>query len=156
MRALLLFLAVLMAPAVAADFSGRVLKVQDGDRLTVLVNRQQVRVRLESIDAPELGQAFGKRSRRSLADICAAKIASVVRTGKDRYGRTLGWVTCAGVEANSAQVRRGMAWVFARYIGASSPLYELEAYARLREIGLWADARPVAPWEWRTANRKSK
>jgi endonuclease YncB( thermonuclease family) len=148
MRAVLLLAVLAFTPGAAvADFTGRVVKVSDGDTLTVLVNKIQIRVRLESIDAPERGQAFSKRSQQSLAKMCAAKLTSVVRTGKDRYGRTLGWVTCAGVEANSEQVRRGMAWVFARYVAASSPLYELEAYARLRQIGLWADAQPVAPWE---------
>jgi endonuclease YncB( thermonuclease family) len=34
-------------------------------------------------------------------------------------------------------------------------LYELEAYARLRQLGLWADPKPVAPWEWREQKRSS-
>jgi endonuclease YncB( thermonuclease family) len=157
MRAALFLLAVLVAPSGAwADFTGRVVKVQDGDTLTVLVNRQQIRVRLESIDAPELRQPFGKRSRQSLADMCAGKDAHVNDRGKDRYGRTLGGVTCAGVDANSEQVRRGMAWVFARYVPVGSPLYEFEAYARLRQIGLWADPQAVAPWDWRAAKRRSE
>jgi endonuclease YncB( thermonuclease family) len=42
-----------------ADFTGRVAKVSDGDTLTVLVNKTQVRVRLDAIDAPERGQTFG-------------------------------------------------------------------------------------------------
>jgi endonuclease YncB( thermonuclease family) len=63
-------------------------------------------------------------------------------------------VTCAGIEANSEQVRRGMAWVFTRYVPMGSALYEAEAYARLRQIGLWADPKPVAPWEWRAAKRR--
>jgi micrococcal nuclease len=46
-----------------------------------------------------------------------------------------------------------MAWVFARYVPVNSPLYEMEAYARLRQLGLWADPQPVAPWEWRAKTR---
>jgi len=130
MRAVL-FLAVLAiaSSAALADFTGRVVKVADGDTLTVLV-KKQVRVRLDGIDAPESRQAFGKRSRQSLAALCAAKDARVVKRGKDRYGRTIGVVTCAAVEPNSEQVRRGMAWVFVRYAPASSPLYGLECTAR--------------------------
>lgn len=69
MRVLFEIAAVALAAttAIAADFSGKVLRVQDGDSLTVLVDQTQVRVRLVDIDAPELGQAFGKRSRESLA-----------------------------------------------------------------------------------------
>jgi endonuclease YncB( thermonuclease family) len=138
-----------------ADFTGRVVKVADGDTLTVLVNKTQIRVRLDGIDAPESKQAFGNRSRQSLAELCAGKSADVGERGKDRYGRTIGRVTCAGMDANTEQVRRGMAWVYARYVAVNSPMYELEAYARLRQIGLWADAHPVAPWEWRAERRLS-
>jgi endonuclease YncB( thermonuclease family) len=109
MRAVLFFLAVAVAPDLAfADFTGRVVKVADGDTITVLVNKTQIRVRLDGIDAPERGQAFGKRSQQSLAQLCAAKDAYVAERGKDRYGRTIGVVTCAAVEANSEQVRRGI------------------------------------------------
>src|SRR2546426_11259889 len=104
MRPFLLAVAVAAAPGIAcADSSGRVVNVHDGDTLTVLVERTQVRVRLVDIDAPELKQAFGKRSRQSLADICAGKVADVAERGKDRYRRTLGRVTCAGTDANAEQ-----------------------------------------------------
>jgi endonuclease YncB( thermonuclease family) len=154
MRAVLLLAVLALAPGAAlADFTGRVVKVADGDTLTVLVDKKHIRVRLDGIDAPERGQAFGKQSRQSLAQLCAAKDARVVERGKDRHGHTAGVVTCATVEANSEQVRRGMAWAFKGYVPMGSALYELETYARLRKIGLWADARPVAPWDWREAQR---
>jgi endonuclease YncB( thermonuclease family) len=80
----------------------------------------------------------------------------VVSTGKDRYGRTLGWVLCDGIEANTEQVRRGMAWVFVRYAAKNSALYAVEARARQHRVGLWADARPVAPWDWRAQKRTTE
>lgn len=143
----------LLSSPTLADFTGRVVKIADGDTLTVLVNKTQIRVRLDAIDAPESGQAFGKRARQSLAELCAAKDARVADRGKDRYGRTIGRVTCAGVDANSEQVRRGMAWVFVRYAPKDSPLYGLEAQARSAKRGLWAHPGAVAPWEWRRAQR---
>ena len=106
-------------------------------------------MRLDSIDAPESRQAFGKRSRQSLAELCAVKNAHVAERGKDRYGRRIGVVTCAAVEANSEQVRRGLAWVYVKYAPTGSPLYGLEGEARMQRLGLWAAPRPVAPWEWR-------
>jgi endonuclease YncB( thermonuclease family) len=96
---------------------------------------------LKEIDAPESKQAFGKRSRQSLAQICEKKSARVSWTEKDRNGRTLGRVWCGGIDANAEQVRRGMAWVFDRYVKDWS----------LYRLGLWADAAPVPPWEWRKA-----
>lgn len=139
--------------AANADFTGRVINVSDGDTLTVLVKKTQVRVRLESIDAPESKQAFGKRSRQSLAEICANKTAWVIDTRKDSYGGTVAWVKCDAVHANVEQVRRGMAWVFDKYATAKSPLFRVEADAKRQRLGLWADPRPVPPWEWRAAKR---
>jgi len=149
MRLALAAALIVSSTTALADFTGRVVKVADGDTLTVLVNKTQIRVRLDGIDAPERGQAFGKRSQQSLADMCAAKQARVEDRGRDRYGRTIGRVHCGGIDANSEQVRRGMAWVFVRYVAKGSPLFELEANARLRQLGLWADAGTVPPWEWR-------
>lgn len=157
--AYLLFSALLSAvfvPPAHADFAGRVINVADGDTLTVLVAKSQVKVRLDSIDAPESKQAFGTRSRQSLAELCAGKAASVADLGKDRYGRTIGRVTCAGTDANAEQVRRGMAWVFVRYAPKASPLYALESEAMATRRGLWADPHAVAPWEWRAAQKRRK
>ncbi|HKQ28144.1 MAG TPA: thermonuclease family protein [Burkholderiales bacterium] len=154
MRAVI-FLAVLCATpcAALADFVGRVVKVSDGDTVTVLVERKQVRVRLDAIDAPELKQSFGARSKQSLTELCAAKSVRVIERGLDRYGRTVGWIICDGVDANSEQVRRGMAWVYERYAPRNSPLYGLQGEAHDTRRGLWADPQPMAPWEWRRKTR---
>lgn len=146
----LLFTALLLLTSPAwADFDGRVVNVHDGDTLTLMVDRTKVRVRLVDIDAPELHQAFGRRSRDSLADMCAGQAAHVTEKGKDRYNRALGHVRCAGVDANTEQVRRGFAWVFVRYAPKDSPLYELQTAAKLEHRGLWVEHGAVPPWEWR-------
>ena len=149
MRLLCCALCCLYAGLAAAELAGRVLAVHDGDSLTLSVEGANVRVRLDGIDAPELGQRFGKSARRSLKKMCAGKDATVVDRGKDDQGRVVGSVSCGGVDANTEQVRRGMAWVFQRYLPLGSPLYEAESNARLRGIGLWRDSDPVPPWEWR-------
>lgn len=150
MRYLLLLSAFISLEATADTISGRVVAVADGDTVTIVdANHKRHRIRLAEIDAPERKQAFGTQSRQSLVELCLKKPAEVVTQGKDSHQRSLGAVTCAGVDANAEQVRRGMAWVSARQTGPVSPLYELEAYARLRGIGLWARPKPVAPWEWR-------
>src|SRR4051812_6258753 len=137
----------------AADLDGKVVRVHDGDTITILVNQRQVSVRLVEIDAPELHQAFGRRSRDSLAGMCAGRQAHVVEHGRDRYKRVLGRVTCGSFDANTEQVRRGMAWVFVRYASKNSPLYRLQSEARLEQRGLWSDPHAVAPWQWRTLKR---
>ena len=149
MRArLLLLLLVLAQPAWAQTIVGKVVRVSDGDTLTLLVERTQVKVRLVEIDAPESKQAFGERSRKSLGDMCAGQQATVRYTSRDKYGLVLGRVECQGLDANSEQVRRGMAWVYDRYVTDRS-LYALQNEARTGHLGLWADKRPTAPWDWR-------
>jgi endonuclease YncB( thermonuclease family) len=151
--ACLLFLA---HAAVADELVGLVVSVQNGDTLTVHVSHEMVRIRLIDIDAPEKKQAFGTRSRQSLGEICHGKKARVDDRGLDRYGRTLDQVTCAGVDANAEQVRRGMAWVYVRYAPKDSHLYGIEAEARLHRRGLWRDAKPMPPWEWRPQSRRQR
>ena len=139
---------VLFSNCACADFSGKVINVADGDTITVLRNTDQIRVRLTEIDAPEKRQSFGSKSRHSLHDICLGKIAFLREFGVDRYGRTLGRVSCAGVDANAEQVRRGMAWVYDRYVTDRS-LYRLQEEARSAKRGLWSDVDPMPPWEFR-------
>jgi endonuclease YncB( thermonuclease family) len=107
----LVFAVSVVGSSYASTFDAPVVRVVDGDSLIVLVDGQQMRVRLKEIDAPELKQPFGKRSRQSLTDLCASKRARVMWTEKDRNGRLLARVWCSGVDANAEQVRRGMAWV---------------------------------------------
>jgi len=140
--------------AAAEKIIGRVVAIQDGDTLTVLVDRRQLKVRLANIDAPESRQPFGTRSKQSLSDLCFKKEARLETNGHDRYGRTIATVYCAGADANAAQVRQGMAWVFDRYASPSSPLYALQNEARTVRRGLWSDPSPVPPWEWRGLQRK--
>ena len=139
-------------PSAAALIVGLVVAIADGDTLTVLnEDFQQVKVRLAEIDlgvAPEKKQAFGTRSRQSLGELCHEKRAEVRVIDIDRYKRIVGRVSCAGVDANAAQVRRGMAWVYDRY-AKDKTLYRLQDEARSSGRGLWVDRSPVPPWEWR-------
>ena len=46
----------------------------------------------------------------------------------------------------------GMAWVFDRYV-SDRGLYAVQDEARAAQRGLWGDADPVAPWEWRKSSQ---
>jgi endonuclease YncB( thermonuclease family) len=131
----------------------RVVAVHDGDTLTALVAQRQIRVRLIDIDAPELGQPYGARSKQSLSELCFGQDAELEVRSLDRYGRTLAQISCAGKDANAEQIRRGYAWTYTRYAPRNSPLHALEREARTARRGLWGDPAPVAPWEWRRNGR---
>lgn len=129
-----------------------VIGIADGDTLTVLHDRQPVKIRLANIDAPEKKQPFGQRSKQSLSDLCWQKDATYQVEAKDRYGRTVAIVSCGGVEVNRAQVERGLAWVYPRY-NRDPGLPALQEQAREGKRGLWADPSPIPPWEWRRGGR---
>jgi micrococcal nuclease len=129
-------------------FAHKVIGISDGDTMTLLVDSKPVKIRLANIDAPEKKQAFGEKSKESLSDICWGTDATYEAQTIDRYGRTVAVVTCNGVEANTEQVRRGLAWVYPKY-NKDSMLPAIEADARNRKIGLWGDRDPIAPWEFR-------
>jgi hypothetical protein len=63
---LLVFLPLLFPALCLADFSGRVVRVVDGDTVQVLADGKMMKVRLNGIDAPESGQPFGQRSKQNL------------------------------------------------------------------------------------------
>jgi endonuclease YncB( thermonuclease family) len=150
MRWLLIVFLLPLAHSVRAEtLSGTVTSVVDGDTLTVVdAQKRRYRVRLAEVDAPESKQAFGIKSARSLYGLCFGKPAQVEWKTKDRNKLYIGHVTCGGIDASAEQVRRGMAWVSPSFTQPGSPLYELEAHARVRGIGLWADPRPIPPWDW--------
>lgn len=147
--------ALYAVPSHARELHGLVIGVADGDTLTVLVNRERVRIRLAEIDAPERGQPYGTRARQSLAELCQERVATVAPAGIDRYGRTVGVVSCDGIVANREQVRRGLAWVYSRYARRDSPLYAVQREARTQARGLWQADDPQPPWEWRNRRRAS-
>jgi endonuclease YncB( thermonuclease family) len=153
-RILVMALCAAASHAAFAELNGKVVGVSDGDTLTLRVDGASVRVRLDGIDAPELGQPYGKSARRSLVQICSGKAATAVERGKDDEGRILASVRCGEIDANAEQVRRGMAWVRLRYVPFGSPLYEAETNARLQKVGLWRGKEPMPPWEWRARQTK--
>jgi micrococcal nuclease len=151
----LMALCAAFSAGAATELKGPVVGIRDGDTLTIRVEGKNVQVGLDGVDAPELGQPYGKSARQSLAQLCRGKEATVVERGKDEEGRVLASVRCGDIDVNAEQVRRGMAWVRLRYLPLGSPLYEFETNARLRGVGLWRAADPVAPWEWRSRAQKA-
>lgn len=142
-------------------FTGRVVRVADGDTITVLdESNRQHKVRLQGIDAPEKGQAFGTVSRQHLASLVAGKQVAVEWRKRDKYGRVVGKVLQTSTDAGLQQVRAGMAWHYKRFqheqLTVDREGYaEAEQYARGKAIGLWVEPGATPPWEWRNMRRTS-
>lgn len=144
--------AVLLLSLLLTDITGECVAVSDGDTIKILVDEEQITVRLASIDAPEKKQPFGTKSREHLAKLVFRKECVVEVTGKDRYGRKIGKVRVNDVDINSRMVEDGFAWQYKQY-NKSKELEQIERDAREAKRGLWADKDPVAPWEWRKAQK---
>jgi endonuclease YncB( thermonuclease family) len=85
---------LLALPALAADTTivGKVVGVQDGDIRTLRPKNETLKVRLSGIDTPELGQPFGNNGKQAPSALAFGKTATIKSSGKDRYGRTLGYI----------------------------------------------------------------
>ena len=143
------------APGRTSTHVWRVVGVHDGDTLTCLdeTNTQQ-KVRLAEIDAPELGQDYGKVSREALAEMVFGKTVTVTEEGKDRYGRWIAHLQLSGVDVNRQMVATGNAWHYADY-SRDTTLATLQTDAQTRRLGLWSQPEPVAPWDFRQTVKKA-
>lgn len=147
----IVFLFAVSHLATAYDLHGRVVKVADGDTLTLLTpDNRQHRIRLEQIDAPESNQPWGKRSKEALIAMVANKNITVKVSGKDRYGRFIGTPFLNSTDICKEQIKRGNAWVYVQY-AKDAQLKSLESYAQKNRVGLWSlpESQRIAPWVWR-------
>lgn len=142
-------------PIPTFDITGRVVRVADGDTVSVLdAKKKQHKIRLYGIDTPERDQPHGRQSRQALAAIVADEPVGVVIVETDEYGRIVGTLYHEGVNVNAAMVRSGDAWWYRHYAPHNRLLSEAEKAARRESKGLWAASDPVPPWDWRRQQRQ--
>ncbi len=141
---------IVAGAAVAGEspMTGKCVKVLDGDTLIIECEKAQRTVNIEGIDAPELDQPWGKVVRNFVRDLVRGEdvqVEVVEVTGDTVLAR----VTVNGIDLSEMLVSRGLAWVPEE--SADSDLTELSAKARELPCGLWMDADPQSPWEFREA-----
>lgn len=148
LRCLAYVLLLVGGPAEAAEFSGKVIAVLDGDTLLVQRGGKPVKVRLAEMDAPEKAQPYGAASQKSLAELVMGQQIRVAVRAVDNYGRLIATVRVNGTNANHEQVRRGMAWEYSRF-HSNRELMALQREAQQARRGLWAGENAVEPSQWR-------
>ena len=145
MRYAFLCLALLVTFLATAE---PVVRVKDGDTITVMSGGQEVDIRLADIDAPESDQPRGVQAHRVLQSLLEGQEVELGLVGGDAYRRVVARVSAGGVDINAELVHRGLVWVTRDYDPAPD-LVALEDEARKAGSGLWADADAVPPWVWR-------
>jgi endonuclease YncB( thermonuclease family) len=138
-------------------YLGQVQRVVDGDTVQLLTSDyEQIRVRLYGIDAPERSQDGGPQSQAALRGLIEGRQVTVEVLDVDRYGRLVGLIFLDGLSVNLEMVERGQAWVYDSYCKdkeACQGLSAAQGRAREARLGLWADASPVPPWDYRRRAR---
>jgi len=137
--------------------------VIDGDTLDI----GTARIRLEGIDAPELGQSCatrphsgdavrpsgggwknaGRQAATALRRMIGRQPVVCRVLGTDRYGRSLASCRAGQHDLNAEMVRNGWAWAFVRY---STTYVDEERAARRNSVGVWRYACEPA-WAFRSA-----
>ncbi|MDU1892742.1 MAG: thermonuclease family protein [Dysgonomonas sp.] len=133
--------------------TGLLVRITDGDSVVLLTeDKQQIKVRLDGIDCPELGQPFSQKAKQFVGDICKDKEIKVHVTGKDRYKRTLGVLYADTINVNEALLSAGLAWQYK--FNKSADYAELEQEAKVKKLNIWSESNPVAPWDYRKSKKK--
>lgn len=151
-----LMLMSLLFPAILfSQTSGKVIKVSDGDTITVLLKgNTQKKLRLAEVDCPESGQAFGKNAKQFTSSQVFGKTVKFKETSTDRYGRSIAKIYYDNDKYLSKEViRAGMGWWYFSYSKDDS-LGKLQEKAQQNKIGLWQDVHAVAPWDYRKMKRE--
>lgn len=151
------FLSMAYGHCLASELNPKVIAVLDGDTIEVLHNQRPERIRLNGIDCPEKGQAYGKRAKQATSALVFGKEVTLHSSGKDRYGRTLADVRLPdATNVNHELVKEGWCWWYRKYAPADAELERLEHEAREAKKGLWQDPAPVPPWVYRKARGRKK
>lgn len=139
---------------------GTIVRVTDGDTVTLLdTQNMRYKLRLAGIDAPEMHMPYGQQSKQNLADMVYGKEVVALITKEDKYGRYIATIVLDGVDVNLQMLQTGLAWHYTKYareqtVDSAARYLKAEQEARARSTGLWSEASPVSPWDWR-AERKN-
>ncbi len=134
------------------SFTAKVIAIKDGDSIDVLYENKKISIRLADIDCPEIRnkQPFGKEAKKYTASLCFGQKVTVQNNNKfDKYKRLIATIiNPQNINVNKELIIAGLAWHFKKY--SKNNEYELlQQTAKANKKGLWKDATPVAPWEWR-------
>ena len=134
-----------------------VTRVIDGDTYDLFYNSKRIRVRIASIDAPELKQHYGQIVSEQVKQLLCWKMVMFDSIGKDLYGRVVGTVLFYGKRVDSLLVRNGLAWYQPAY--GKDPMLDKWMQLAIQESkGLWiCGVKDVCPpWLFRSYNYQNR
>jgi endonuclease YncB( thermonuclease family) len=131
-------------------FMARAVEVTDGDTYDVRRSAGgEVTIRLHGVDAPESAQPYGTAATRAARRYIGGKEVRVAVEEIGRYGRAVARVEAEGGDLGAMLIGDGLAWHYRQYAPHETEYARLQRQARNADRGLWSQANPTAPWEWR-------
>lgn len=149
-----LVLVLITAPflSFAQSWSGKAVHITDGD--TYVVRKapgKKVDVRLYGIDAPETGQPYGHKATKAARQKLLNSNIRVKPIEKGPYGRLISIVYSGQTCLNRWLLNKGLAWYSGKYCKRSicESWQNIEQQQRAQNTGLWSQADPTPPWQFR-------
>jgi micrococcal nuclease len=149
---------LLLVPCLCWGWQGKVVRVTEGDTITILHEAKNETVRLYGVDCPEKGQDFGQNARQFTTDRVLGKKVEVQKVSTEQYGGTFGIVSIDGVVLNLELVKFGYAWTYRQYCTRKEchEWCRFEDEAKREKLGLWRLPVAIPPWEFRSNRKKVK
>jgi endonuclease YncB( thermonuclease family) len=144
-------------PQAQKSVSGTVLRVTDGDTISVRIEGREITIRLYGVDCPEKQQEYGMQAKDYVEDLLLTGTVGIIPVEEDRYGRVVAIVkTQDGTALEEKLLASGLAWVYPQYCKRAecAGWKNLETRAKSERRGLWQGKNPVEPWKWRKGDRK--
>lgn len=135
-----------------------------GDVVDILTpDKKQLRVILASIIAPELDQPFGTKAKDYLSDLILDKEIEYAVSYTGMWNIKVVFIAIGSTKVNAAMIEQGLAWHHVYHPASDRALYlnnealsRIELDARSDKRGLWSDARPIPPLDWRGLSKEER
>lgn len=154
-----LSLALILVSTIAAlgqlSSPGEVVEVIDGRTVVVKIPTGKVKVELQYIDVPEVGQPMQATMRDHLGALILGKTV-LFRPTMFSSGRSIGKLMLNDVDVSQQMLRDGAAWHVPQSISGQTKedfdnYSAMEAAAKQEKRGVWSIAGMQPAWEFRAA-----
>lgn len=126
--------------------SVRIFQVVDGDSFLVRHKNRTLLLALNDVDAPELDQDFGKEAWLTLRRYVEGRTVQVWVKGREQEEILVDVSAGGGTNPAVRLLREGLAWAHPK---SCAEYRDLQKAARTEEVGVWSEAAPEAPWDFR-------
>ena len=148
LRDLVISIVVMTSITPGAVFKGWCVKVIEGDRVVIYVNKKMLNVRLAFIDCPEHDQPYGQEATEFTTSLVLKKKVQVEIESYGENEQMIGRVIIDGKDLSMTLIESGLAWYYKEH-GSERYLSKAQRKARKNKTGLWSQKKPVPPWEFR-------